>query len=156
LDGAVKAVNDILSQKYDDMWTFRCYILGTGAGSFHGWLEGLPEHVQAEIEAALEALGTYRSLADSPQYEALRGACEGLSEVIIDVPKTPEERNGGDDVHCYRIIGFVGPGKREFTLLHGFVKENKNSDYGHACRAARAKMEGVLKDGDRAPPCEFP
>lgn len=137
------------------MWTFRCYIAGANEG-IHGWYDSLPPSIQGAIDAVLLVLATERALTDSKNYEVLRGSCEGLAEVIVDVQKTREERNGGDNKFCYRLIGFEGPGKREFTLLYGFVKDKDNSAYGPACRSAHKRKEGAMKDDSRTEECAFP
>jgi hypothetical protein len=138
----------VLSQKRDDFWLFRCYALG-GAGSYNGWYAALPVEVQAEIDNVLDILAATRKWPNGPDEitEEMRGACTGLVEIRIEMP-------GPDDtILHYRLLGFFGPGKREFTLLCGF-RETNVSDYGPACRSALTRKDGVLKDGRRAPPCE--
>ena len=138
----------IISQKRDDIWQFRCYVAG-GAGSYDGWQAGLPEEVQTEIDNVLDILAATRHWPNGPNEltEEMRGACEGLVEIRIEFPGADERQEH------YRILGFAGPGKMEFTLLLGF-KETNTSDYGPACRSALRRKEGVIKDGNRAPPCE--
>lgn len=125
------------------MWTLRCYDLGHDGG-FRGWCDSQDPEIQAEIDTALEILVAQSALVDSATYEELRGKCAGLSEVKVDV--------GADK---FRLLGFEGPGRREFTLLLGFCKET-NADYGRQCPKALKRKEGVLKDARRAPICSFP
>jgi hypothetical protein len=138
----------VISQKCDDIWLFRCYAAG-GVGSYNGWYAGLPEEVQTEIDNVLDILAATRHWPNGKGEltEEMRGSCEGLVEIRIEFPGADER-----PAH-YRILGFVGPGKMEFTLLLGF-KEKNISDYGPACRSALGRKEGVIKDGNRAPPCE--
>jgi len=138
----------IISQKRDDFWLFRCYALG-GAGSYNGWYAALPVEVQTEIDNVLDILAATREWPNGPGEltEEMRGACRGLMEIRVDVPGPNET------TLRYRLLGFFGPGKGEFTLLYGFVETNV-SDYGPACRSALTRKDGVLKDGTRAPPCE--
>jgi hypothetical protein len=77
----------------------------------------------------------------------LDGSCEGLTEIIVELLGADEQPEH------YRLLGFLGPGKMEFTLLFEFQKRI-DSDYGAACRSALIRKEGVLRDGRRAPPCE--
>jgi hypothetical protein len=97
----------------------------------------------------MELLGLEDSLDDVPEIKPLRGVCEGLTEIKIDF------RLGETEVHL-RILGFVGPGRNEFTLLTGFRKEKSNAIYGAECSKAHERKDGVMRDGRRAPPCGFP
>jgi hypothetical protein len=138
----------IISQKRDDFWLFRCYAVG-GVGSYNGWYEALAVQVQTEIDNVLDILAATRQWPNGKGKltEEMRGACEGLVEIRIEFPDADEKPEH------YRILGFIGPGKMEFTLLFGF-KETNISDYGPACRSALIRKEGVIRDGNRAPPCE--
>ena len=100
--------------------------------------------MQAEISSTIEILAVLPDWSKSAAYEDLEGKCEGLGEVKVDVADL-----------CIRLLGFKGPGKREFTLLLGFAKRT-NSDYATHCPRALKRKEGVLKDGRRAPICSFP
>ena len=132
------------------MIVFRCYDPSADrAGGIHEWYNGIAPAFQAQVDAALEILGLEDNLKDVPEVKALRGACEGLSEIIIDF------KMGEQQVHI-RILGRDGPGSHEFTLLTGFEKTNNNAIYGHNCRAAHERWEGVTRDGRRAPFCNFP
>ena len=119
------------------MWIFRCYDLGQDGG-FRGWCDSQEADVKAKIDFTLELLAALKDWSLSPFYQDLHGGCEGLGEIKIDT----------DNTH-HRLLGFFGPGKREFTLLCGFSKET-NADYGKECPKALNRKEGVLKDGARA------
>lgn len=132
------------------MVAFRCYDPSAdGSGGIHGWYRALPSAYRAEIDAALELLALERALTGVDGVKALRGACEGLTEIIIDF-----EIAGV--THHIRILGFDGPGAREFTLLTGFEKLKDNSIYGFYCNQAHERKEGAIRDGRRAPLCRFP
>lgn len=77
-----------------------------------------------------------------------------LSEIQIDVA-VGGLRDDDELVRCFKILGFEGPGRREFTLLVGFEKITR-AEYSIECPKALHKMKVVIKDGRRAPPCEFP
>lgn len=137
----------VLSQISDDMWTLRCYSLGQDGG-FRGWYDSQDLDVRLEIDTTLEILSASSNWSDSLFYEELRGACEGLGEIKVDVGR-------GRRRLSYRILGFVGPGRRDFTLLVGFLKLT-GAEYATECPRALRRKEGVLKDGKRAPICSFP
>jgi hypothetical protein len=141
-----------ISQKSDDIWTFRCYHLGDG---IHGWYDALSGRAQAKVDTALGILAVMPQWDRQALYDDLHGFCEGLGEIRIEVPMLPGEKNGSDGVHHYRILGFKGPGRREFTLLFPF-KKSDNFQYGDACKAALKRKDGVKRDGSRAPICSFP
>jgi hypothetical protein len=135
----------IISQKCDDIWLLRCYALG-GSASYSGQYEASPVYVQTEIDAALEILRPTRLWPETLCKE-LRGSCDGLAEIIVEL------LGPNDRPEHYRLLGFFGPDRMEFTLLF-ILRKEADSDYGPACRSALQRKEGVLKDGQRAPPCE--
>ena len=130
------------------MIALRCYDPGDTGGGIHSWHnDQLTEADQAAIDAALEVLQEENDLDGLRHFKPLRGACEGLDEIIVDVPDGPK----------YRILCFRGPEKNEITLLFGFEKTARGSaDYGAPCWAAKQRKAGVIRDGRRAPPCRFP
>jgi hypothetical protein len=102
------------------MVAFCCYDpSGTGNGGIHEWYgEQVPE-ICAQIDAALEALA-HAGRVDELPFKALRGACKGLTEIIIEFETDDEEI-------LIRILGFGSA--KEFFLLVGFRK-TANADYG--------------------------
>jgi hypothetical protein len=133
------------------MVALRCYDPASngGGGGIHVWLDGLSPAYRAQITVALEMLQAERSWDDLDEVKELRGAGEGLTEIIVDFLV------GETEIHI-RILGFPGPDRNEFTLLTGFEKTNDNAIYGFYCQQARTRMEGVIHDGRRARPCRFP
>jgi hypothetical protein len=133
------------------MAALRCYDPASngGGGGIHVWLDGLSSTYRAQIAVVFELLQVERRWDDLDEVKELRGACEGLTEIIV------EFLVGKTEIHI-RILGFYGPDRGEFTLLTGFEKTNDNAIYGFYCPQARQRMEGVQRDGRRAPPCEFP
>lgn len=136
------------------MWILRCYDPGGKGGGFHSWLDSLIPEVQSEIDNAFEILVPLSDWRKTTTYEDLRGACEGLGEVKVDVTRNWND-GGGTRTRMFRILVFHGPDRREVTLLYGFEKIT-GSEYSHACPAALQRKEGVLRDGRRAPICSFP
>jgi hypothetical protein len=129
------------------MANLRCYDPKGAGGGVHGWYASLPDNVQAAIDAALENIRDESDLDGLPQLKALRGVCDGLDEITIDLDKSAK----------YRILCFRGPNRGDLTLLFGFKKSPRgNIDYGPHCWSAIKRKEGVIHDGRRAPPCRFP
>jgi hypothetical protein len=133
------------------MVALRCYNPASsgGGGGIYEWFNGLSGAYRAQIITVLELLRAEpRWDDDVEEVKDLRGACEGLTEIIVDFLV------GEIEIHI-RIIGFRGPGRGEFTLLTGFEKTNDNAIYGFYCAQANQRMEGVLRDERRAPPCRI-
>jgi hypothetical protein len=141
------------------MVSFRCYDPATGGGGgIHNWYNGLPPAHRAEVDAILELLALEDDLSGIAEVKALRGACEGLTEIKIDFEEERVTTDGDREkveIHL-RILGFDGPAKGEFTLLTGFQKENNNAIYGPYCVSALERKNGVINDGRKAKPCSFP
>ena len=55
----------------------------------------------------------------------------------------------------YRILGFFGPGRAEFTMLVGSSKKGKNYDPRNALDTALDRMREVKSDGRRGRVCEL-
>ena len=129
------------------MWTIRCYDPSSGGnGGIHSWYNLLPGDVKAAVDAALELVATEQGLLrDLPYYKELRGHCQDLDEVIVNLA----------DGRLFRVLTFKGPGRRDCTLLFGFEKTS-TADYGQACDSARWRKQGVERDEKRAPGCQFP
>lgn len=128
------------------MASLRCYDPGGSGGGMHRWYDDLTGDVQAAVDAALELFPVERDLERLPHFKPLRGACEGLDEVIVEL---------GNRRH-FRILEFRGPASGEFTLLFAFEKTRGSIDYGPSCWAAKQRNGGVIRDGRKAPPCQFP
>ena len=129
------------------MVALRCYDPSGHGGGIHLWYAQSSDDVRATIDAALEVLAEEAGLSGLPHVKALRGACRGLHEVIVNT----------EDHRLFRILGFEGPSTGEFTLLLGLEKTQRgNIEYGPACASALQRKRGVLRDGRRAPPCRFP
>jgi len=129
------------------MANLRCYDPNDAGGGMHEWYDGLPAGVQAAIDATLEDLLDETDLDNLPQFKALRGACYGLDEILVDI-----FGNGK-----YRILCFRGPDRGDVTLLFGFEKTTSgNVAYGPHCHSANWRKDGVIRDGRRAPACRFP
>jgi hypothetical protein len=137
------------------IWIFRCYDPSTPSrGGFHEWYDVLPPAIAAEVDQALNVLSREKKWG-LPEYKDLDGKCSGLGEIRIDIAQASDDPEKELPPLCFRILGFEGPEKRQFTLLVGFQKIT-GSEYSVECPKALQRKKGVLKDGSRAPQCYFP
>lgn len=95
------------------------------------WFDSLPDEHQGEIIAVLQYLGNVpKGLWVRPNFDPLEGA-GGISEIIV-----PDIR-GLTGVAYYRIYGYFGPGKQEYTFLHATDKKARNDKDGKAIAQRR-------------------
>ncbi|MBH0180505.1 MAG: hypothetical protein HP490_02185 [Nitrospira sp.] len=131
-------------------WTFKCYCKPSngvvGADVIDEWYQHQDAEVQAEIDATLEFFQNRpNSEWRRPKFDTLTGEiCQGLREVRIKAAS-------GE----YRILGYFGPARQQFTLLIGF-KKNKDSDTERNCKLAQPRRSEVDNDETRARKCLFP
>lgn len=117
----------------------------SGTGGIHAWYALQDGAVRAAIDATLELLALEKDWNHLPHVVALRGECEGLTEIKIDM----------EDGRLIRLLGFERPGKKEFILLYSFEKHGGH-DYTPHCHSAHWRKKGVIRDFRRAKPCQFP
>jgi hypothetical protein len=148
------------------MVAFRCYSPSGSDAHEDAWRAALPPEFNSEVDVALEVLQRHRTLDDERYFKALRGSCQGLTEIRIDFELEPDDprsqaektkpRKGKRRQKPKIVIRILGFGTAEnFVLLYGFRKRG-DSEYGPACRSARNRQEGVNRDERRAIPCRFP
>lgn len=131
-------------------WTFKCYYSASngaaGADVIDAWYKLQDEEVQGELDAILEFFQN-RPNAEwrRPKFDTLTGqTCKGLREVRISTASG-----------AYRLLGYFGPERQEFTLLIGFQKK-RESDTENNCKIAQQRRREVENDGTRARKCTFP
>ena len=128
-------------------WTFKCYYTASnGAAVIDAWYKRQDEEVQAELDAILEFFQN-RPNAEwrRPKLDTLKGqTCKGLREVRIRAASG-----------VYRLLGYFGPARQEFTLLVAFHKKSE-SDTQRNCKIAQQRKREVENDGTRARKCTFP
>lgn len=149
------------------MIAFRCYSGSSAVGPHDdAWRAALPPEFNGDVDGQLELLQTHKSLEDRRYFKELRGKCDGLTEIRIDIelePDDPRLRHEDDPAPrkkrprrpkiIIRILGFGDA--NDFVLLYAFRKRG-GPDYGPACHSALNRKYGVDKDGLRARPCSFP
>jgi len=131
-------------------WTFKCYCKpsngAAGADVIDAWYNLQDEEVQAEVDATLEFFQNRpNSEWRRPKFDTLTGQqCQGLREIRIKAAS-------GE----YRILGYFGPARQDFTLLVGFHKKSE-SDTERNCKIAQSRKREVDDDRTRARKCLFP
>lgn len=131
-------------------WVFRCYCKASngaqGTDVIDEWYQDQDADFQGEMDSTLEFFQN-RPNAEwrRPKFDTLEGKqCQGLREIRIKV------KSG-----VYRILGFFGPARQEFTLLIGFKKQ-RGSETDQHCRIAQSRRKEVENDDARARKCSFP
>ena len=143
-----------ISQKSDEIWSFRCYGPGDSIGGFDAWHNQASVQFKAHFAIVIQILLHQRDWGE-PHYKDLTGRCAGLGEIIITVKVSKRVGKKNEIVtEHYRVLGFADY-KKVFVLLDGFQKIS-GDEYRIACPRALKRKEGVLKDGSRAQYCQFP
>jgi hypothetical protein len=108
------------------------------------WYKRQSEGVQAAMDTALAFLAQReRNDWRRPEFDLLSGDLREIGEIRFKVDKQ------------YRIFGFFGPNKSEFTLLAGSSKKGKNYDPINVCETALERMKQIKADGSRCCVCDF-
>jgi hypothetical protein len=108
------------------------------------WLSRQSENVQVAAEVALEYL-VQRPRSDwrRPEFDLLSGKMREIGEIRLRLEKQ------------YRILGFFGPNRSDFTLLVGASKKGKQYDPRKALETALERMQQVKNDGRLCRVCDF-
>jgi len=92
------------------VWTFCDYLDERGSNPIRAWLDSLPIEAEAKVAARIRYLrGTMNW--PPPYISAMKGQA-GLMELRIVSSGVQ-----------YRPLGFHGPGRFQFTLVHGVVEK---------------------------------
>lgn len=133
----------------DIRWNFRCYLTASKVDDIDAWYRAQDAEVRADFDAILELLEARPNHEwRRPNFDKLQGrACRGLGEIRIIV-------SSGH----YRVLGYFGPTgtRHSFTMLIGFKKTSKKSEYNHQCKIAQVRKSEVEDDPTRARTCQFP
>jgi hypothetical protein len=126
------------------LWTFRCYVSPTGRDMIDDWYGRQSDEVQGAVDVALEYLGQRpRSDWRRPEFDLLSGKMRAIGEIRFKVDKP------------YRILGFFGPNRSDFTMLIGCSKKGKNYDPPGTFETALDRMAHVIADGRRCCVCDL-
>jgi hypothetical protein len=108
------------------------------------WYGRQSDEVRAALDAALEYLiQRPRNEWRRPEFDLLSGKMREIGEIRLKADKE------------YRIFGFFGPGRSDFTLLIGASKKGKTYDPIGALETALERMTRVKSDGRRCRACDF-
>ncbi len=126
------------------LWTIRCYVSPSGRDMFDDWHGRQSDEVQAAVAVALEYLVQRpRKEWRRPAFDLLSGKMRDIGEIRFKVDKQ------------YRILGFFGPARSDFTLLIGASKKGNNYDPRNAVETALERMKQVKADGRRNRVCDL-
>jgi hypothetical protein len=126
------------------LWTIRCYISRTGRDMIDDWCGRQTDEVRAALDTALEFLVQRpRNEWRRPEFDLLSGKMREIGEIRMKVDKQ------------YRILGFFGPGRSEFTLLIGSSKKGKIYSPLGTLETALERMKQVKADGRRSRVCDL-
>jgi hypothetical protein len=124
------------------LWTIRCYLAPTGRDMIDDWYRRQSDEVQGALDVALEYLVQRpRDEWRRPEFDLLSGKMRAVGEIRLKVDKQ------------YRILGFFGPGRSDFTLLVGASKKGKVYSPTGALETALKRMAEVKADGRRSRVC---
>jgi hypothetical protein len=116
-------------------WTFLGFWSRLEGQPVQDWYDGIPIDHKIEVTNLVSYI---RNLTNSawtrPFFDPLEGA-GGISEIII--PDIRDEFG----VAYYRIYGYFGPGKQQYTFLHATNKKVRNDRDGKAI--ARRRLEEI-------------
>jgi phage-related protein len=90
-----------------DDWQFMDYISPQGRNVIEDWYKGLLAQEQSDFRALIRILAKTQQWQE-PAFKRLRGKYQGMGEIRF----TSERK-------AHRVIGFVWPKPRQFTMLIG-------------------------------------
>jgi|SRR5215471_3397976 len=128
----------------------KCYIAVDGTNVLRNWYAALDGRVKGDFRGAIELLehsecNRWKYAAVFKSLEKRVGShCLGISEIIVD-------QKG----HDYRILGFCGPSRNEFTMLYVFDK-SIDAKYKEPCVISQERKAEVIDDHRRSQYWEFP
>ncbi len=118
------------------MWHFWTYRSLSSRDDVLDWLDGLAKSDQASVVARLEYLRQQpREAWKRPYFDLLSGECSGLGEVRLKIQKIQ-----------YRPIGFFGPNRLEFTMLHVALEKDGKFEPKNVCKTAKQRMADAIDD----------
>jgi hypothetical protein len=126
------------------LWTIRCYVSLRGRDMIDDWRSRQSEAVCAALDVALEYLVQRpRNEWLRPEFDLLSGNMREVGEIRLKVDKQ------------YRILGFFGPARAEFTLLIGASKKGKSYDPVGTLETALKRMSQVKSERRYNRVCAF-
>jgi hypothetical protein len=126
------------------LWTIRCYVSATGRDMVDDWYGRQRDDVRAAVDVVIEYLVQRpRSEWIRPRFDLLAGKMRDVGEIRFKVDKQ------------YRLLGFFGPQRSDFTLLIGASKKGSIYDPKDTLDTALKRMSEVKADGRHSRVCDF-
>jgi len=118
-------------------WEFSGYESPAEGRVVQVWFNSLSVEAREEIADIFQSLQVVTNRRwKRPEFDSLDGA-GGISEV------RPASIRCDDGELTYRVYGYFGPNQREYTLLHGTLKPERNDRDGK--RIARERMHRIAR-----------
>lgn len=126
------------------LWTIRCYVSPTGRDMIDDWYGHQSDELRSALDVTLEYLRQRpRQEWRRPDFDLLSGKMRSIGEIRLKVDKQ------------YRIFGFFGSGRTDFTLLIGASKKGNSYTPKEALETALRRRDDVIADGRRTRVCDF-
>jgi hypothetical protein len=131
--------------------SLKCYIADDGSDVVRTWWDAQSSPLRSAFAVAIgqvEDIPRNRLPRDlfKPGEKRKASDCQGLHQIRFD----GKHENGTK--FCVRVLGFLGPGRNEFTMLFPFDKE-LDDQYEAPCKTAKERMADVKADWTRAIDC---
>ncbi len=119
-------------------WEFLAFRLDSGRRPVQDWIEELTVKAQNELESSMEFLSISPiTFWKMPQFKILGDRYSGMGEIRFT-----------SEGNRYRIYGYFGPKRMQFTLLHACMKQR--SDLSAEMDIASHRKELVEANNRRA------
>lgn len=117
------------------IWKFKVFVEDNGKNVIVDWLQKLPQSAQDAIDTRIRYLEVTEKW-QRPAFDKLKGY-DGIHEIRVKDHLANIE---------YRIFGCYGPGRKEFTLLVGAYKKDKNYDPKNCFNTAGLRYKNFQKN----------
>jgi hypothetical protein len=123
------------------LWSLRTYLTISGRDPVREWYEGLRPTNRAIVRTDLRYLRDQPPAKwERPWYGTLsKKGCSGLGEVRLKLDKVE-----------WRIIGFFGPGRQEFTMVAIAREKDRKFIPIDTCQIAQARKAEILNRGSKS------
>lgn len=128
-------------------WTILCYCNAHGRDLFDEDYESQSAAARAEFRAVLNGLKAQPEIQGWSRpngFDRLNGKYRALGKLRFKANKIQ-----------HRPIGFLGPARRQFSLLIWATERDDKWDPPNVRDTALSRMEEILKDPTRAHECDF-
>ena len=97
-------------------WEFLAFRLDSGRRPVQDWIEELTLKAQNELESIMEFLSVSPiTFWKKPQFEIRRDKDSGMGEIRFT-----------SEGNRYRVYGYFGPKRMQFTMLHACMKQRSD------------------------------